>query len=147
MSTKYVSRHLRKDPLKSVPFGIFLISISLTFILNPNLPSDIIEYLKSIEVYGRFIPPSPKLLLPVADFSIYFGIGLILLFVFRIVSKVAIWAASENFSQGIFFIILNRLIINFVKEDGNFIIFFSLCLITLGIAIIIGEIVGYAIKH
>ncbi|MEM3384758.1 MAG: hypothetical protein QXE05_06515 [Nitrososphaeria archaeon] len=147
MSTKYVSKHVRRDPLKSVPFGIFLISLSLTFIFNPNLPSNIIDYLKSFEKYGKFIPPPPELLLPAAEFSIYFGIGLILLFVFRMISKVAIWAAPENFSEGLFFIILNRLIINFVEEGGNFIILFSFCLVVLGIAIIVGEVIGYAIKH
>ncbi|MEM1986120.1 MAG: hypothetical protein QXQ24_05270 [Nitrososphaeria archaeon] len=147
MSTKYVSKHARRDPLKSVPFGIFLISLSLTFIFNPNLLSNIIDYLKSFETYGKFIPPPPELLLPIAQFSIYFGVGLILLFVFRMILKVAIWVAPENFSEGIFFIISNRLIVNFVEEGGNFIILFSFCLVVLGIAIIVGEVIGYAIKH
>ncbi len=148
MSTKrHFIKGFRKDPLKNVPLGIFLIVLSLTFILNPNLPSNIIEYLKSFETYSRFVPPPPEILLPAADFSLYLGIGLILLFVVRLLSKVAVWAAPENFSEGIFFIILNRLIINFVEEGGNFIILLSLCLVVLGTTIIIGEVMKYALKH
>lgn len=139
--------NFRRDPLKNVPIGIFLIALSLTFILNPNLPSNIIEYFKSFETYNKFVPPPPEILLPAADFSMYLGLGLILLFVFRLVSKIGVWAASENFSEGIFFIILNRLIINFVEEGDNFIILVSLSLIVLGTTIIIGEVIGYAIKH
>lgn len=148
MSTKrHFPKDFRRDPLKNVPLGIFLIALSLTFILNPNLPSNIIEYLKSFETYNRFVPPPPELLLPAADFSIYLGTGLILLFVLRLISKIAVWAAPENFSEGIFFIILSRLIINFVEEGGNFIILLSLCLVVLGATIIVGEALGYAIKH
>ncbi|MBC7091804.1 MAG: hypothetical protein H5T50_07870 [Nitrososphaeria archaeon] len=142
-----LSKSFRRDPLKNVPLGIFLIALSLTFVLNPDLPSNIIEYFKSFETYNKFVQPPPEILLPVANFSIYLGIGLILLFVFRLVSKVAVWAAPENLSEGVFFVILNRLIIDFVEEGDNFIILVSLCLIVLGITITIGELVGYAIRR
>lgn len=140
-------KNYRRDPLKNVPLGIFLIALSLTLISHPNLPSNIIEYLKSFETYNRFVSPPPQLLLPMADFSIYLGTGLLLLFVLRLVSKVAVWAAPENLSEGIFFTIINRLISNFTEEGGNFIVFLSLCLVVLGVSIIVGGVLEYTIKR
>ena len=149
VKTERRNRRRRGGPLAAVSTGVFLIILAVVSwraTYNTNLASQIVDYFKSFETYGRPVLPPVHLLSPVAEFALYFGVWLIILAALRIGLRICVWSAPGDLAGGIF-LFVNYMILDFTQNGKSIAMLLPIGLIGLGVVVMVGGIAGALIRR
>lgn len=129
------------DPLGIVSFGVFLIIVAIDFIIYPEIPSDVITWLRSWKTGPTMLPDS--LVWPLIWFLTATGIWSLVQAAIRIVSRIRMRNSISDAFSGMFMLTAAFLFKEYASRLISLNVLLSGLVISLGALILLGSGTAY----